>query len=303
MSVNGAQEERRTNINVNHGCARARREELFALPLVALLILIAVLAAIIHRKEGWTFRMGGLRTERTHPSLFTRESGARRLGERGERFVGDYLDTLDSSEYRVLNDIVIGGGGKTTQIDHVVICKRGVFVIETKNYDGWIYGRECDEEWTQVFFKRKHRFYNPLLQNAGHIRALRHLLSPMGDIPIHSVVAFTGESTLKVSTALGNVVKERQLLAHIQTSGSECLSADMRDEVFGKIASANRGGRLARLEHVDFAIERKKEAKRAVLSGVCPRCGGTLLQRNGKFGPFVGCTNYRNGCRFTTKQN
>ena len=282
---------------------RAFRKELVAVPLAALLVLMAVVAAIVLRKEGKTLRVGGLRNARDHPAVVTRESSARRLGERGERRVGCHLDTLDASEYRVLNDIMIGGGGKTAQIDHVVVCRRGVFVIETKNYDGWIYGREFDEQWTQVFFKRKHRFYNPLLQNAGHIRALRHLLSPLGDIPLHSVVVFTGESTLKVSTALGNVIKGRDVCAHIQSCGSECLSSETRDGVFRKISSANLGGRMARLEHVDFAVQRKREAERAAILGVCPRCGGKLVNRNGKFGPFLGCTNYRDGCRFTTKQN
>lgn len=56
-------------------------------------------------------------------------------------------------------------------IDHVVISKYGVFVIETKNYRGWIIGNEKSEYWTQVIYKRKERLYNPIKQNYGHIKA------------------------------------------------------------------------------------------------------------------------------------
>ena len=236
------------------------------------------------------------------PFFVKREAAARISGERGEMRVGHYLDDLNPANYLILNDVMLGGSGKTTQIDHLVVSTQGLFVIETKNYDGWIYGNESDEEWTQVLFKRKHRFYNPLRQNASHIRALKYLLSGMGQIPFHSVIVFTGESTLKVNENLYNVVKGRDLCHHIQDRGVECLSLKTRDEIYQRICSANITDEKTKRDHVDYAFRRRREVEDADITGICPRCGGRLVQKNGRFGPFKGCTNYENGCRFTITQ-
>src|SRR5690606_19184571 len=72
----------------------------------------------------------------------------------GEKTTSSILYFLDKSKYKVINNIVIEAYGKTTQIDHIVISDFGVFVIETKNYKGWILGGENSEYWTQVIYKR-----------------------------------------------------------------------------------------------------------------------------------------------------
>jgi hypothetical protein len=80
----------------------------------------------------------------------------------GEKSISSILYLLDKSKYSVINNIVLERDTKTSQIDHVVISDFGIFVIETKNYKGWIVGNEKSEHWTQVLFKRKQRFYNPI---------------------------------------------------------------------------------------------------------------------------------------------
>ena len=62
------------------------------------------------------------------------------------------------------------------QIDHVVVSRKGIFVLETKNYTGWIFGNENSQNWTQVIYKRKEKFYNPIWQNFDHIQALKEFL-------------------------------------------------------------------------------------------------------------------------------
>src|SRR5688572_22903440 len=91
----------------------------------------------------------------------------------GEKKTSYFLRFLDKSRYKVINGLVLEYDGKTTQIDHLVISDFGLFVIETKNYQGWILGNDNSEYWTQVIFKRKEKFYNPVKQNLGHIRALK----------------------------------------------------------------------------------------------------------------------------------
>jgi hypothetical protein len=73
-------------------------------------------------------------------------------------------------------------GNKTTQIDHIVVSNYGIFVIETKNYKGWIMGNEYDEYWRQVIYKRKEKLYNPIKQNYGHILALKGVLKNFSDL-------------------------------------------------------------------------------------------------------------------------
>ena len=101
-------------------------------------------------------------------------------GRLGEKLVADTLAELPEG-YRVINDLMVRTDRGTTQIDHVVISPHGIFVIETKAYDGWIYGSETDTYWTQVVHRRKKRFYNPLRQNYGHVQALKTILAEINE--------------------------------------------------------------------------------------------------------------------------
>ncbi len=89
--------------------------------------------------------------------------------------------------------------GQYSQIDAVVVTKVGVIVFEVKDYSGWIFGKGYQNYWTQVlaYGKEKHRFYNPILQNNGHIEALKKKLSDVADVPFFSVVVFYGRCTLR----------------------------------------------------------------------------------------------------------
>ncbi|MED4785238.1 nuclease-related domain-containing protein [Brevibacillus choshinensis] len=72
----------------------------------------------------------------------------------GEKTVSTLLGRLEKQKYRVLNDLLIPTAtGNTSQIDHVIVSEYGIFVIETKNYKGWIYGDEDSQYWTQVIYK------------------------------------------------------------------------------------------------------------------------------------------------------
>lgn len=85
--------------------------------------------------------------------------------------------------------------GQYSQIDAVVVTKVGIIVFEVKDYSGWIFGKGYQNYWTQG--KEKHRFYNPILQNKGHIEALKKKLSDVADVPFYSVVVFYGRCTLR----------------------------------------------------------------------------------------------------------
>ena len=84
--------------------------------------------------------------------------------------------------------------GEYTQVDVVVATRAGLIVFEVKDYKGWIFGNEHQKYWTQLlaYGTKKYRFYNPVMQNAAHIQAIRQNLPQNPGIPIYSVIVFFG---------------------------------------------------------------------------------------------------------------
>ena len=121
----------------------------------------------------------------------------RKKGERGERRVARILADGLGDGYILLNDVYLPRkGGGTSQIDHIVVSQYGIFVVETKNYSGWIFGKADDESWTQTLPGQKNQFPNPIRQNYGHVCALVECLGAPKD-RFHGVVAFTENSVFK----------------------------------------------------------------------------------------------------------
>ena len=120
-------------------------------------------------------------------------------GEAGERKVGRVLSSYskNNNDAPIMEDILLPYRGNTTQIDHVLISEYGIFVIETKEYSGWIFGNATSKKWTQMLNpKTKNQFQNPLIQNNVHINAL----AKNGTLNIHnffSIVVFVGDATFK----------------------------------------------------------------------------------------------------------
>jgi hypothetical protein len=96
-------------------------------------------------------------------------------------------------------DVTLFIDGSTTQIDHILICTKGVFVIETKHYSGWIYGDAKQKQWMQVLFKKRSQFQNPTHQNYKHIKAIQALFDFLPPDQIKSLVVFTDDGEFKTS--------------------------------------------------------------------------------------------------------
>src|SRR5665648_56421 len=99
--------------------------------------------------------------------------------------------------YHLLNNVTLPLSDGTTQIDHVLVSTKGIFVIETKHYTGWIFASRESPKWTQVIYKKKSSFQNPIHQNAKHVRAVQQFLDFVEAQHIHSLVVFTGDAEFK----------------------------------------------------------------------------------------------------------
>ena len=98
---------------------------------------------------------------------------------------------LDKQIYRRLHNVTLNTPDGTTQIDHVFLSPYGIFVLETKNMSGWIFGSEKQAQWTQKLYKRTFKFQNPLRQNYKHLKALEATLG-VDPAHLHSVITFVG---------------------------------------------------------------------------------------------------------------
>lgn len=217
----------------------------------------------------------------------------------GEKSVGLILSGLDKNKYKLINNIMLHVGNKTTQIDHIVVSNYGVFVIETKNYKGWITGNEFDDYWKQTIYKRKERLYNPIRQNYGHIQALKEMLSDMKDINYISIVVFTTNADLKV-TAKTDVVYTINLPKTIRKYNLETINDQEKEQIYNRLRSLNVDNKKNRKAHVEAVHKNVAEKNTKINNNTCPRCGGNLVLRNGKYGQFKGCSNFPR-CRFTLK--
>ena len=227
-------------------------------------------------------------------------------GKAGERQVSNTLQKLNPRYYTILNDIYIRiDKGKTSQIDHLVISPKGIFVIETKNYTGWILGNEQNQQWTQVIYKNKEKFYNPIWQNFGHIKAVKDFLG-VSDIPFYSIIVFNNQATLKFKEPFKKaiVINRHDLNSAIQkTTITTFIPSYELNNIRKKLSTLVHSNKK---EHKKMAkqhtIQVKNELllkKQKVKKGECPRCGNQLVIRQGKHGSFKGCSNYPK-CRYTT---
>lgn len=142
-------------------------------------------------------------------------------GQDGEIKVALEISSLDRSTYHAFHNITVEAEDGTSQIDHVIISKFGVFVVETKNYAGWIFGGERQSAWTYILGQRKHRFQNPLRQNYRHIKVLSSLLG-LAEDKFYSVVAFCGNSEFR--TAMPSNVMASGYASYIRGKTANLIS-------------------------------------------------------------------------------
>ncbi len=218
--------------------------------------------------------------------------GAKIIGWFGELWTKQELNKLPKDKYIILNDVLIKEKDNTHQIDHVVVSPYGIFSIETKQYNGYITGNKYDKNWVRHSGKNKYYYTNPIRQNYGHVKALSGLLN-IDESKIFNIVCVPSKARLKIEHD-GELVRVNTIINRIISYRDEIISNP--DEIVNEIIENNITDNNIKKEHI-------KNIKENIIdkdSNKCPKCGSQLVERKGKYGTFIGCSNYPK-CKYTRK--
>ncbi|MEJ8848352.1 nuclease-related domain-containing protein [Variovorax rhizosphaerae] len=166
---------------------------------------------------------------------------------RGEvRLSGEIQAHFVAPHYHLMNHITLRMQDCTTQVDHILVSRFGIFVIETKDYNGWIFANAKQVKWTQVLFRVKFQFQNPIFQNLRHVRAVQELLDFLPADCVKSVVVFTGKAEFKTGVPPG-VFGVSEFVDHIRKQTTELISLNRMQFCVGRLETA----RLAMTKETD----------------------------------------------------
>jgi hypothetical protein len=199
---------------------------------------------------------------------------------------------LPSDTYHGVHNVTLRTPDGTTQIDHIIVSRFGVFVVETKHMKGWIFGAERDAQWTQKIFRRSFKFQNPLRQNHKHVKALEAALGIPANV-IHSVIVFSGASAFRTSLP-PNVVRRGRYIGFIKSFQYQVLSDAKVSEILVRIQEIRLPQSLStRRQHIETLRARRDP----LAERNCPRCGSRMVLRTAKQGAkaggqFWGCSTY-----------
>lgn len=195
-------------------------------------------------------------------------------------------------ELIVLKNIYVPYQGKTSEIDLLMIHEKGIFVFESKNYSGWIFGSAEQLNWTQSLQNgEKHKFYNPIRQNRTHIKALAEYLN-MPVSAFTSYIVFSERCSLKhvpEDTDQIVIVRRPNMLKKLRATLHTSVNLYSREEIqqfAQKLQPLMNKSAAEKQQHINEIKEK------------CPFCGSDLVLRRGKYGQFWGCSTYPK-CRFT----
>ncbi len=217
---------------------------MFLVPVIA----IVVFTGILWRK----YKLTG----------YFKDTGIPYFTMRGNKgLYGEYLtrEILEKTEgyKKFLNNLYLDkGDGKTTEVDLVMIHTSGIYVIESKNYSGWIFGNEKSQQWMQTLKNgEKHQFYNPIYQNKLHVKALQQTLNLPDNIPFHSIVVFSERCTFKdvVSTTVP-VVHRNDISKEVSNFASQTpnvLSEEKIDEIYRILYPRTRVSEEVKKQHIE----------------------------------------------------
>ncbi len=198
---------------------------------------------------------------------------------------------LPAEVYKSFDDLTLPSRGGTTQVDHVIVSRFGVFVVETKNMKGWIFGSANQASWTQVIYGKKTKFQNPLRQNFKHVKAVQELLG-LPENKILNVVVFTGAAEPKTAMPPSIVWGAKNLPAYVTSKRTQILGDLEVQQILAKLESATlQTTPNAKREHVKHVRKLRTERPSRMS---CPRCRSSMVVRTNRKTEeeFWGCSRF-----------
>jgi hypothetical protein len=176
---------------------------------------------------------------------------------RGEAALAKAIKTrFRPPHYFLLNHLTVPTNEGTTQIDHILVSRHGVCVIETKDYSGWIFGGAEQRQWTQVIYRVRHRFQNPIHQNRRHVQAVRAILDFLPSDAVSSAVVFTGDAEFKTAKPVG-VFDIEEFLNYVSGQVQEVMSQNRIQFCVGRLETTRAEvTKQIDIEHVAYVRQR-----------------------------------------------
>ena len=191
---------------------------------------------------------------------------------------------LNKADYHLIKNVTLPTADGTTQIDHIIVSKYGIFVVETKNMKGWIFGTAHQKMWTQKIYRHTSKFQNPIHQNYKHVKTLQSCLGIEGD-NVFSVIIFIGDSHFKTEMP-ENVTFARGGIEYIKSKTDIAFS----NEQISRFTKQIETGRLQ--PSIKTNIQHTRYVKEIVHSKndnqICSRCGAEMVLRKASKGKNTG---------------
>lgn len=288
---------------------------IFILPLLIAFVVINLIRITQYKKSEYY--------RQTHNPYLSVRLNAGRLGE---YYTYQDLKPLTGYKRFLFNIYLPKENGETTEIDVVLLHESGIYVLESKNYSGWIFGTESQLYWTQTLptgrnRSQKNKFYNPILQNKGHLKWIQRYLDNQ-TLSFYSYIVFSERCTLKnvvLTSGKHFVVNRNNLYSAIRQNAAQVgqqLSPEKIDALFEKLYPLSQVEEAQKIIHIQTiqqkiqnnssqniaqtAVEQEEAPTAATHEEEekqCPRCGGQLVIRtasNPKYQGknFLGCSNF-----------
>ena len=241
------------------------------------------------------------------------------LGKHGEKLTERELKLVQlfGRKGKVLRNVYLPkDNGETSEVDVIFITQKGIFVFESKNYSGWIFGDEKSKNWTVMFpNKHKEQFYNPILQNKTHMKWMKSYIGE--DVPLFSIIVFSERCELKKVTVESEdikVIKRDRTYATVRDiwdKNPDTVSDEKIEKLYSKLKELTNVDEAVKKAHVENIEKKYKDKSEDKLpeekkeAGVCPKCGAQLVLRTAKKGEnagkqFWGCSAFPR-CRYISQ--
>lgn len=196
------------------------------------------------------------------------------IGRHGEKLTARELKLvklLGRSGKILRNVYVPKEDGETSEIDVLFITQKGIYVIESKNFSGWIFGDEKAGYWTAMLpNKLKNKFYNPIKQNKTHMKWLEKYLDD--DIPLFSLIVFSERCELKKITVESSdvrVIKRDRLYANVRDiwdHAEDKLDKEKVQAVYEKLKQLTHVSEAVKQAHVASINKKYKASEKPEIS-------------------------------------